>query len=95
MGGNFENLAEFLIQKEKLVNALQYLSEEQRGDVKLLMQKMNRNQTLLGGAIDGLKSAGRRLKNLQDAQSSLGAYDQDGNRLACHLSAKQSLTKRA
>ena len=75
LAGNLEKLTSMAERKEALIEAL---NAAEQTDLELLQEldsKVKRNQTLLNGALDGIRTVARRMAAFRRVRGSLETYD--------------------
>lgn len=77
LSGNLDALARHLGEKTRLLEALPNVNSDS-GRIERLKVKADRNQDLLVAVARGIKSATRRLKELDKPKVALRTYDEGG-----------------
>ncbi len=93
--GDLEGLGALLPQKEAVVERLLQQGAWSRDAVAPLEQKLQRNQLLLDGALDGIRTVAARLAALKQVRSALDTYDEQGRRRSVETGKKGTLERRA
>jgi flagellar biosynthesis/type III secretory pathway chaperone len=95
LAGNLEKLTEMLSSKEALMDIVNARPQHDLHALKQLDQKVRRNQLLLDGALEGIRSVARRMAALRQSKGALETYGADGQRQIIELDAASSVEKRA
>lgn len=95
LAGDLEQLVQMVGQKERLVAALNATGHRDLPQLLRLNGKVKRNQLLLNGALEGIKSVSQRLAALQKVRQSLETYDREGQKQRVDMQIKHSVEKRA
>jgi hypothetical protein len=95
LDGDLEGLGTLMPVKEQLVELL--LSDVQNNHEKItpLEGKLQRNQLLLNGALDGIRSVAARLAALRQVRSALDTYDAQGQKKRVEIELSPNFEKRA
>lgn len=94
--GKLEALAGMVDEKERLIDALSYGSDETPPDaLGRLSSKVKRNQLLLDGALEGIRTVARRLALLRKVRGSLETYNAQGTRQSIEMVPESTVEKRA
>ncbi len=93
--GDLEGLGVLLPEKEAVVERLLQQSAWSRDAIAPLEQKLQRNQLLLDGALDGIRTVAARLAALKQVRSALDTYDAQGRRRSVKTEKKGTLERRA
>ncbi|MEP1767163.1 MAG: flagellar biosynthesis protein FlgN [Sulfitobacter sp.] len=95
LDGNLEGLGKLLPEKEKLMDGL-LEGEETPAQVFLPLEgKLNQNQLLLNGAMEGIRAVSERLAALRHVRTSLDTYDANGRRQQVTMQGKSQVEKHA
>lgn len=94
LSGDLNVLTNLTAEKEVLLKKLGSLAS---GSSQLanLRKKVERNQVLLAGAIEGIRDVSERIKLLRKAQRSLETYDRLGQRAMVTTDLGRKMEKRA
>lgn len=95
LNGELDRLAGLLEDKESLIVAL---NDADHLDLEALQQldtKVKRNQLLLDGALEGIRSVARRMAALRRIRGSLETYDSNGKKRNIEMDAARAVEKRA
>ncbi|MGJ8543962.1 MAG: flagellar biosynthesis protein FlgN [Sulfitobacter sp.] len=95
LNGQLDDLAEMVPDKERLLAVLQSGKPAEKHALHLLDQKVKRNQMLLNGALEGIRSVAQRLATLRQMRGSLETYDAQGGRKTVDTGNQTSVEKRA
>lgn len=95
LAGDLERIGRLLSLKENLIDRLNALQIIDADRLKLVQGKVNRNQTLLNSAMEGIQAVANRMAELRKVRQSLETYDQAGKRKQFRTRTNQKLEKRA
>jgi hypothetical protein len=95
MNGDLEALADLLPEKEAQIAILNASEQQQLSELKELDVKVRRNQLLLNGALEGIRSVARRMAEMRQLRGSLDTYNSAGEKRSIEVATKHSLEKRA
>jgi len=95
LSGHLDEVSGLHARKEKLIDTLNQLDADDHANLKTLNAKVERNQTLLNSALDGIRSVARRLSAIRQVRQSLNTYDSKGHKSSTNLGVDRSLEKRA
>jgi hypothetical protein len=93
--GDLEGLGTLLPAKEHLMDLLLDNSDANRDKILPLESKLQRNQLLLNGALDGIRTVANRLAALRQVRTALDTYDAQGRKQRVVTQNKQQVEKRA
>ncbi|WP_298859111.1 flagellar biosynthesis protein FlgN [uncultured Sulfitobacter sp.] len=93
--GDLEGLGSLLPVKEKLVELLLMDVSGNREQITPLEGKLQRNQLLLDGALDGIRAVAARLAALRQVRSALDTYDAQGRKQSVEMPSSPKVEKRA
>lgn len=93
--GDLQGLGTLLPAKEKLVEILLDGDETHHDQIVPLEGKLQRNQLLLDGALEGIRSVAVRLAALREVQTALDTYDARGRKNRVVTQVIQQVEKRA
>lgn len=93
--GELDKLQRLYDYKARLIDQLRVLDLEDAEDIQPLTEKLNRNQSLLNSALEGIRAVTRRLDAVRQARETLETYDADGKRNTLGSRSGRTLTKRA
>ncbi len=80
MQGDLEKLASLLVPKETLIEALNAEAQTDLTSMQMLDGKVKRNQLLLNGALEGIRTVAQRMARLREVRGALETYGADGKR---------------
>jgi flagellar biosynthesis/type III secretory pathway chaperone len=95
LSGDLEKLTRMFEGKEALINALNDAEHADLEALQTLDGKLKRNQQLLDGALEGIRSVARRMAALRRIRGSLDTYGSDGKKQSITIDADPSVEKRA
>ncbi len=93
--GDLEGLGTLLPYKEAVIESLLQQTGWKRDVITPLEQKLQRNQLLLDGALDGIRIVAARLAALKQVRSALDTYDAQGRRRSVETEKKGTLERRS
>jgi flagellar biosynthesis/type III secretory pathway chaperone len=93
--GDLEAIATLLENKERLIDALNALTESDRPEMEGVEAKVRRNQALLDGALQGIRHVAARMAALRRVRRGLETYDAKGAKSTIEGEAEYSVEKRA
>lgn len=93
--GDLEGLGTLMPAKEKLVELLLSDVAGNRDQIVPLEGKLQRNQLLLDGALDGIRSVAARLAALRQVRTALDTYDARGRKQTVDIASNSKVEKRA
>jgi len=95
LAGDLEAIATLLENKERLIDALNALTEADRPEMGAVEAKVLRNQALLDGALQGIRHVAARMAALRRVRRGLETYDAKGTKTTIEGEADFSVEKRA
>ncbi len=95
LSGDLERLAEMLATKEALMDKLNAIAGNDLPTLRELDVKVRRNQLLLDGALEGIRTVARRMAELRRIRASLETYGSDGKKRNIDVETDRSFEKRA
>ena len=95
LAGDLEAIATLLENKERLIDALNALTETERPEMGAVEAKVLRNQALLDGALQGIRHVAARMAALRRVRRGLETYDAKGTKTTIEGEADFSVEKRA
>lgn len=95
LSGDLGGLGALLPVKEKLVEMMLSDVGANRERILPLEQKLQRNQLLLNGALDGIKAVATRLAALRQVRMALDTYDAQGRKQRVVTPMPSKVEKRA
>lgn len=93
--GDLDRLGNMMPEKEKLIGAINELHVQDSQDLIRVQQKVERNQTLLNSAADGIRAVASRMSELRRVRQEFSTYDAAGQRNGFAVRGKAKLEKRA
>lgn len=95
LNGELEKLTDMLPRKEALIDALNDVMHTDIPTLQSLDSKVKRNQLLLDGTLNGIRTVATRLAMLRRLRSSLETYGSDGKKRNIDVDTERSVEKRA
>lgn len=95
LDGEIEQIEDVLAEKELLVQKLSDLDRQELQNLESLQAKFSRNQTLLDGALHGIRRTAARLATLRQVRRTLETYDESGHKKIIEGHVTHKLEKRA
>lgn len=95
VNGNLDCLEHMLPQKEKLIGAINDMQVFGSDELLALQQKVQRNQSLLNSAADGIRAVADRMAELREVRQEFTTYDSTGRRNGFDVRQATKLEKRA
>ncbi|WP_281968836.1 flagellar protein FlgN [Roseovarius nanhaiticus] len=80
LAGDLEMIGTLMTLKEEVIDALNAIGPEAGNGIKSLHGKVMRNQALLDGALQGIRTVAGRLSTLRRIRRSLETYDRSGRK---------------
>lgn len=93
--GDLEGLRTLLPTKEQLVELFLNDATSSQGQIAPLEGKLQRNQLLLDGALDGIRAVAVRLAALRQVRTALDTYDAHGRKRHIDISTASKVETRA
>ena len=93
--GDVDRINRAAARKEELVSKVDALTDIPSSVLTPLQDKLQRNQTLITHALDGIRAATQRIEDMRKARDSLQTYDQRGQLKDLSTTAKRAVEKRA
>ncbi|MDX5414290.1 MAG: hypothetical protein LPK02_14740 [Rhodobacterales bacterium] len=78
--GDLDGISRSLREKERLIDMLNALPPSAELRLTSIRHKVQRNQVLLDGALEGIRSVAERLSALRRIRDTLETYDQTGQK---------------
>ncbi len=94
LGGDLGRVGTCVPEKERLVQALND-KMDRRQDLGALQAKMIRNQGLLDGALQGIRSVAARIASYREIRKSMDTYDGQGRKHTIPGEVMRTVHKRA
>lgn len=82
LDGDLDGVSRSLREKERLIDALNAIEPTDSYGLADIKGKMQRNQALLDGAIDGIRAVADRISALRRIRDTLETYDHTGRKTA-------------
>ena len=95
LSGNIAEVEHLVESKERLIDELHALMMRETGELRSLHTKFKRNQALLDGTLQGIRSAAARLAAHRQLRRSMNTYDKNGRKLSIVPDATRNVEKRA
>ncbi|SLN44863.1 FlgN protein [Roseovarius litorisediminis] len=93
--GDLEKIAGLVEEKESLIDALNVLDAGPRQKLEALQKKVMRNQALLDGALQGIRTVAARMAAFRRIRRSLETYDESGQKQIIQGEIERKVEKRA
>jgi hypothetical protein len=93
--GDLEALSGMLESKEALIDAVNAGVHTDIDTLQQLNRKVQRNQLLLDGALEGIRNVARRMAALRRIRSNMETYDSSGKKRNIDIDNDHSVEKRA
>lgn len=93
--GNLERIAGLVDEKESLIDALNALDASPQQGLSALQEKVTRNQALLDGALQGIRTVAARMAAFRRIRRSLETYDESGRKQIIQGEIESKVEKRA
>ncbi len=93
--GDLDKIPVLLDKKETLIDALNTLGPEDRHNLKDIQAKVERNQVLLDGALQGIRKVAARMAAFRKIRRSLETYDETGRKQTIQGEVVYKVEKRA
>ena len=93
--GRLEEMATIADEKERLIDALNAIGNENGDDMSGLQSKVARNQILLDGALEGIRNVASRLAALRKIRRTLETYDATGRKQTIQGEVERKVERRA
>ncbi|MFK7834741.1 MAG: flagellar export chaperone FlgN [Sulfitobacter sp.] len=94
LAGDLEKLNDLLVPKEALIDAMGDLHKPDAETLDALGTKVERNQLLLDGALEGIRAVATRMAKLREVKGTLETYGADGKKRDIPLQAESSVEHR-
>ena len=92
--GDLNQLSELLRSKEALIEKMNATPQTDLKAIRMLDGKVKRNQLLLDGALEGIRSVADRLAHLRQIKGTLETYGDDGSRRDISLGPETTVEHR-
>lgn len=93
--GDLDVISALMEEKSVLITQLNALGATEDEALDALKDKAERNQVLLGGALDGIRRVADRLADMQALRHSFDTYDSEGKRKTIEGEVTRHVEKRA
>lgn len=93
--GDLEKLGALLVPKEALIDALNVGPQPDSEAIRQLDRKVQRNQLLMDGALEGIRAVAARLAKLREVKGALETYGADGRKRDLPSPVESSVERRA
>lgn len=94
LSGDLERIGAGVAEKERLIDALGAAQDRQH-DLTALQAKVVRNQGLLDGALQGIRSVAARMATYRQVRKSMDTYDGQGRKYTIPGEVTRTVQKRA
>lgn len=95
LAGDLKAISDLMEEKSQLIAELNALGASEGGDLDVLKEKADRNQVLLGSALEGIRRVADRLADMQTLRHSFDTYDKSGRRQTIEGEVARQVEKRA
>ena len=95
LNGDLDKIAEFLDEKESLIDGLNECAPGQKAHLQELQLKVERNQVLLNSALQGIRKVAARMAAFRRIRRSLETYDENGRKRTIQGEVERKIEKRA
>lgn len=95
LSGDLDAMAGIAEEKERLIDALNALEPDHSSNLGQLQTKVERNQVLLDGALQGIRNVATRLAALRRIRRTLETYDSKGRKQTIQGEVEHRVEKRA
>jgi flagellar biosynthesis/type III secretory pathway chaperone len=92
--GDLEKLSDLLVPKETLIDAMNSIPNPDLPTMQALGKKVQRNQLLLDGALEGIRAVASRVSRLREVKGALETYGADGKRREISLGIDSAVEHR-
>lgn len=93
--GDLEQISMLVATKAALIDDLNGMSGHAPGDLAALQAKVLRNQALLDGALQGIRTAAARLAAFRRVRRAMETYDREGHKHTIPGEVERKVEKRA
>lgn len=93
--GDLDRVAGWTERKAVLMTEIGKADIGERSDLDRLRDKVNRNQALLGCALEGIRAVADRMAELRHVRQGLDTYDRSGRKTWIGIRDRAGLEKRA
>ncbi|WP_158965702.1 flagellar biosynthesis protein FlgN [Chachezhania sediminis] len=95
VAGDLRQLETFLQKKSEVIELLNTTPDLEAAQLATVQAKVRRNQSLLGGALDGIRSVADRMAEMRRVRAGLDTYDRSGRRTSLSAPKKPKVERRA
>ncbi|MCD1625052.1 MAG: hypothetical protein ACU0B7_15180 [Paracoccaceae bacterium] len=95
LAGDLDAISHSLHEKERLIEVLNAKGMERSLELSRLSEKLARNQALLDGALEGIRTVAERISTLRRIRSTLETYDKSGRKMTIEATRATQVEKRA
>lgn len=95
LAGDLEQIARILVLKEALIDQINAFDAAERDNLERVHDKLTRNQTLLKGAMEGIRAVADRMADLRRVRQGLETYDRSGRKTRHDTQPNSNVEKRA
>ena len=82
-------------QKSAIIDRLNSLDDLNAEQLAPVQSKVQRNQALLGGALDGIRAVADRMAEMRRVRQGLETYDRSGQRTSLSAPSRPKVERRA
>ena len=93
--GDLEVLGSIASSKENLITTLSVADGKSLEDIEQVSKKLERNQLLIDGALEGIRAVTTRLANVRAQRGTLDTYDASGQKKQVSIVVDNSVERRA
>lgn len=93
--GELDKIPAMLEEKESLIDALSDNEPDTKAELRELQIKVERNQALLDGALQGIRKVAARMAAFRRIRRSLETYDESGRKRTIQGEVERRVEKRA
>lgn len=93
--GDLDKIPAMVEEKESLIDALNDNAPETKAELRELQVKVERNQALLNGALQGIRKVAARMAAFRRIRRSLETYDESGQKRTIQGDVERRVEKRA
>ncbi len=93
--GELDKIPAMLEEKESLIDALSDNEPDTKAELRGLQIKVERNQALLDGALQGIRKVAARMAAFRRIRRSLETYDESGRKRTIQGEVERRVEKRA
>lgn len=95
LAGEIDRIEEVLNAKETLIETLSSIDRNEVQGLETLQAKLMRNQSLLDGALQGIRRTSARLATLRKVRRTLETYTESGRKQTIDAQVTRKLERRA